>query len=228
MFVVHFFFTSFGSSLSNKVDVNPGYGNGLFGNDLNDWKRLGTFAAIGNNPDPVTQNAPPETDGWGIVTVLSANNTKIAPTIQLFQPLNNIAGGVRPLFYRFFRDTWTEWKPIAIATPPQEYNLPLAAGVTSVGAGYKNIYSKDQFGIVRVWFSVHFETILTVNQSVFQLPVGFRPSAICCGSAHLSMGNYYPASINIDANGNGFVGRGNITQSGAINLHGFIEFSTTS
>lgn len=37
---------------------------------------------------------------------------------------------------------------LATATPPQEYDLPLAEGATSVGAGYKNTYSKDQFGIV--------------------------------------------------------------------------------
>lgn len=123
---------------------------------------------------------------------------------------------------------WQAWEFAATTTPPQEYDLPLAAGATSVGAGYKNTYSKDQFGIVRVWFSIHFETLPAINQIVFQLPAGFKPSAMCCGSAYLSMGVYYQASINIDANGNGFVGYGSITHSGAINMHGFIEFPAVS
>lgn len=76
---------------------------------------------------------------------------------------------------------------IATATKPQEFNLPLAEGVTTVGAGYKNIYSKDQFGIVRVWFSVHFESIPASGTHVFNLPEGFRPDSICCAAAVLSM-----------------------------------------
>lgn len=127
-----------------------------------------------------------------------------------------------------YEGNWTGWTLIPTATSPQEYDLPLAAGATSVGAGYKNTYSKDQFGIVRVWFSIHFETLPAINQIVFQLPAGFKPSAMCCGSAYLSMGVYYQASINIDANGNGFVGYGSITHSGAINMHGFIEFPAVS
>lgn len=117
--------------------------------------------------------------------------------------------------------------PIATATPPQEYDLPLAEGATSVGAGYKNAYSKDQFGVVRVWFSIRFETLPDVNETVFSLPEGFRPTTMCCGSAYLSMGVYYLASININVNGDCCVGYGGIAHSGAINMHGFIEFPTT-
>ena len=76
------------SQLSNVVRVNPGYGNTFFGDDLNDWKRLGTYDSIGKNPDTVTVNAPPDTDGWGVVTVLSASDNINRPTIQLYNPLN--------------------------------------------------------------------------------------------------------------------------------------------
>lgn len=190
--------------------MNPGYGNGLFGNDLNDWKRLGTFATIGNNPDPVTQNAPPETDGWGIATVLSANNTKIAPTIQLFNPLNNIAGGVRPLFYRFFRDTWTEWKPVVIAASPQEYDLPLESGVSPSAdhGGYKNTYCKNQFGEVSIFIGVSGE--FTNGRHIFTLPEGYRPNgniAIPCYISRVGAGesNQLPAFIRISATGEGFI-----------------------
>lgn len=218
--------TTVSSSLSNVVRVNPGYGNGLFGNNLNDWKRLGTFDTIGDNPDPVTQNVPPGTDGWGVVTVLSASDIINCPTIQLYNPLN-FSKGKRPLYYRFFRDTWTEWREFVFSTPPQEFALPLAEGVTPV-TSFKNTYSKDQFGIVRVWFSVHFESIPEVNAPVFTLPEGFRPDSVCCSAAILSMSEFYCATINVHPSGGAIIGHGTIGQSGAINLHGFIEFPAAS
>lgn len=130
--------------------------------------------------------------------------------------------------FGFLLEGGIAWERAADTTPPQEYDLPLAEGATSVGAGYKNAYSKDQFGVVRVWFSIRFETLPDVNETVFSLPEGFRPTTMCCGSAYLSMGVYYLASININVNGDGFVGYGDIAHSGAINMHGFIEFPTTS
>ena len=116
---------------------------------------------------------------------------------------------------------------IATATPPQEFALPLAEGVTPV-TSFKNTYSKDQFGIVRVWFSVHFESIPEVNAPVFTLPEGFRPDSVCCSAAILSMSEFYCATINVHPSGGAIIGHGTIGQSGAINLHGFIEFPAAS
>ena len=207
------------SQLSNAVRVNPGYGNMLFGNDLNDWKRLGTYNSMGG----VTVNAPPGTDGWGVVPVFSGSGDNSASVLQMFIPLN-LVGGKRSIYRRFFRSTWTDWEPLATATPPQEFNLPLAEGVTTVGAGYKNIYSKDQFGIVRVWFSVHFESIPASGTHVFNLPEGFRPDSICCAAAVLSMVEYYNVTVSIHPSGAAIVDHGTIGQTGPINLHGCIEF----
>lgn len=119
---------------------------------------------------------------------------------------------------------WSGWQPIATAIKPQEFSLPLAEGVTTVGAGYKNIYSKDQFGIVRVWFSVHFESIPASGTHVFNLPEGFRPDSICCAAAVLSMVEYYNATVAIHPSGAAIVDHGTIGQTGPINLHGCIEF----
>ena len=116
---------------------------------------------------------------------------------------------------------------IATAEPPQEFDLPLAEGVTPV-TSFKNTYSKDQFGIVRVWFSVHFESIPEVNAPVFTLPEGFRPDSVCCSAAILSMSEFYCATINVHPSGGAIIGHGTIGQSGAINLHGFIEFPAAS
>ena len=196
------------SQLSNAVRVNPGYGNGMLGNDLNNWKRLGTFEAIGNNPDPVTTNAPPDTDSWGVVTVLSANNTSTAPAIQLFNPLNHISGGTRPLYYRFFRDVWTEWRKLAFATPPQEFDLPLAEGLQPVPAYGSNKYRKNQFNEVGITISVTKTDMGTndiENTSLLAtLPAGFRPATMISGAAFVDRGAesvVYPAFILIYPDG---------------------------
>ena len=117
---------------------------------------------------------------------------------------------------------------LALAIKPQEFSLPLAEGVTTVGACYKNIYSKDQFGIVRVWFSVHFESIPASGTHVFNLPEGFRPDSACCAAAVLSMAEYYNAIVTIHPSGDALVDHGTIGQSGPINLHRFIEFPAAS
>lgn len=217
--------TTISSQLSNVVRVNPGYGNGLFGNDLNDWKRLGTFDTIGNNPDPVTLNVPPETDGWGIVTVLSAKDTEIEPTIQLFQPLNNIAGGVRPLFYRFFRDTWTEWKPIAIATPPQEHAIVPKNGA-QLRPGYKNSYSKDQFGHVVGNFAFAFTNFLANGTSIFALPQEFCPNASVDAVAWCfdTAGNNYCCDILITPDGEAAINYSIPSGQTVVSLHGAFVF----
>ena len=128
---------------------------------------------------------------------------------------------------RRYSEDWGEWTPTATSTPSQEFDLPLAEGVTPV-TSFKNTYSKDQFGIVRVWFSVRFESIPEVNAPVFTLPEGFRPDSICCSAAILSMNEFYCATINVHPSGGAIIGHGTIGQSGAINLHGFIEFPAAS
>lgn len=62
---------------------------------------------------------------------------------------------------------WGPWKEFSTATPPQEYALPLAAGVTGTAK-----YCKDQFGYI------HFRMNLTgtaVDVPFGTLPVGYRP-----------------------------------------------------
>ena len=61
---------------------------------------------------------------------------------------------------------WSEWVSYSTTTPPQEFNLPLAEGVSGLAK-----YSKDQFGRVQLrgWI-----TGATANSVVATLPSGFR------------------------------------------------------
>lgn len=61
------------------------------------------------------------------------------------------------------------WAKLATATPPQEFDLPLAEGISGLAK-----YSKDQFGRVQLRGWV---TGATANSVVATLPSGFRPAS---------------------------------------------------
>lgn len=152
--------------------MNPGYGNALFGNDLNNWFRAGSYETVGKNPNPVTLNAPPNCDGWGVVQIANARGNNNSYAVQIFQPANDVGSYGKALFYRYWRDSWSDWKPFATATPAESYNLSLSDGI-SVQDGLSAVYSKDQFGRV----VVHGNLVGQMqNGSVIAtLPAGFRP-----------------------------------------------------
>lgn len=69
-----------------------------------------------------------------------------------------------------------QWKTvdIATATPPQEFELPLADNVTAL---YGCKYSKDAFGRVLVYGAVAPQQALESSSALATLPAGFRPSS---------------------------------------------------
>lgn len=75
------------------------------------------------------------------------------------------------------------WVKLATATPPREYDLPLAAGVKKYSEDWKNCYSKAQDGLVLVHLAA--ETISGEPPARFAtiatLPVGYRPAKNVAG-----------------------------------------------
>lgn len=168
-------------------------------------------------------NLPPNIYGYGQLLVVHGAGDTIA---QMYFNYNNNDTWVRsgnPL-YVGGPDDYLPWELISTATKPQEYSLPLAEGVTALGAGYKNTYSKDQFGFVRVWVGVKFESVPDLYAPVFTLPMGFRPDSQCSSAVVLTYGENYPAAIHIGSDGGTSLDHGTISHTGQINLHGFIEF----
>lgn len=164
----------------------------LFGNDLNDWKRLGTYNSIGG----VTVNAPPGTDGWGVVPVFSGSGDNSSSVLQMFIPLN-LVGGKRSIYRRFFRSTWTDWEPLATATPPQEFNLPLAEGMS---VGYPCTYYKNQFNEVKIVGAA--KGNLSDRVLLATLPEGFRPSGACDRPVLFTIsGSSFGGTLNVSTNG---------------------------
>lgn len=83
-------------------------------------------------------------------------------------------------WYRVFNGgVAKDWKQIATATPPTEYDLPLVAGVVNIPGGYKSTYGKDQFGKVIInLFLDHADgsAFKTWHEVLANLPTGYRPT----------------------------------------------------
>lgn len=71
---------------------------------------------------------------------------------------------------------WVDWQQVAIAAPPQEFDLPLAEDFANGGGG-SSIYWKDQFNQVHFCICVSTPQISTATGFVVAtLPEAFRPS----------------------------------------------------
>lgn len=74
---------------------------------------------------------------------------------------------------------WLNWALVSLATPPQEFVLPLADGFVHYNPGTKSTYSKSQEGLVVVHFYCKTSDGADIlqNTTIATLPEGFRPSA---------------------------------------------------
>ncbi|WP_040664361.1 hypothetical protein [Oscillibacter ruminantium] len=113
-----------------------------------------------------------------------------------FDP-DNIASGLSQCV--LLRDTGSGTAyAIATATPPTEYDLPLASGITATEGGC--FYSKTQDGIVNLVVSCKKETDGLVSDSIIAtLPVDVRPAreAVTNAFAITSDNTTYGCSIRI-------------------------------
>lgn len=96
---------------------------------------------------------------------------------------------------------WVDWQQVAIATPPQEFDLPLADGYTPQYT-HSCIYYKTQETIVGVNVALIGEIPANSDVIIGTLPVGFRPKATCRGVAGSHFSPYGVGSVSIDGNGN--------------------------
>ena len=99
--------------------------------------------------------------------------------------------------YKRYGEAWRKWEPIATATPPQEYDLPLAAGLSNDNQYARSVYWRDQFGVVTFFFQViksGTSADIGNGERLAILPAGFRPKALANFAAHFEdIGNFAPA-----------------------------------
>ena len=96
----------------------------------------------------------------------------------------------------------SEWIKYAIATPPQEFDLPLVGGFTAVSEWVKNSYSKDQFGRVLVDFAVSGTINANEQTQIAILPVGYRPLWVSHSTAYRYSGQPPFVAIWVSSDGN--------------------------
>ena len=151
------------SALSNKVKISA-----LSGIDLNDVTVDGHYRTNGE-----CTNVPITGGGWEqwtqllvITGLYSDNTTQIMPiyyTGDVWLRTIKVPG------------VWTPWRKISIATPPQQFDLPMAEGLIQSSASW---YSKDQFGQVHVHGAISAGSgSLGRDTLVATLPEGYRPGA---------------------------------------------------
>lgn len=165
--------TTISSQLSNKVDNGS---IGIPGDDCNNLENFGLYRV-----QTTTANCPvPAILGDTLINAPWDENT----ILQLFFGVS-----VGKIFWRrrihISENPWSNWFPLANATPPQEFDLPLAEGVSAVSSAYW----KDQFGVVTGHFNVLVSSSQTGSSPVIAtLPEGFRPSRQANATAVVASG----------------------------------------
>ena len=102
---------------------------------------------------------------------------------------------------------WQDWKQIVLATPPQEFDLPLASGWSNY-SGMWSRYWKNQFDEVSVVVDISNPNTVSHGAVVATLPEGFRPAAafdaptiIYDGSEILPVRAYFSTNGQISISG---------------------------
>lgn len=93
---------------------------------------------------------------------------------------------------------WAGWKEIATATPPKEYDLSLAEGVTGSAK-----YFKTQDGIVHITLSAVTKSQWNSGDLISNLPEGFRPSGDLWFCAAVGDGNSVIGTCDIKIQSSG-------------------------
>lgn len=153
------------AALSNKAEKTT-LGIAETTVNLNDLDTIGSILVYGTSV-----NFPPVlgTNRWGLLTV--GQNGSKGVTQDLALSVNT--GEISERFYRIFNGlNWSVWVKIATATPPTEYDLPLASGWSAA----RLKYLKTQDGMVTLdGYDITSGSTGTGAWKIATLPAGHRP-----------------------------------------------------
>ena len=201
------------TALSNKAEWNSGF---LQSGSILDWaegQKINTHVATNSGVTGF-----PYESAWAVDFYLYPSGgwrRLIATDIQLGNSYYCIKNATLP---------WSAWEPIATATPPQEYDLPLADGWTVI-LGHAATYSKNQFDQINIVLGLSTTELQMSEKPVFTVPVGFRPSRTITASVifwSASTGPH-PAVLSLSPDGRGILSH-QVGTSESGNLHGAFTF----
>ena len=113
------------------------------------------------------------------------------------QQISASPDGTTMAYRRKSNGVWGDWMPISTATPPQEYDLPLADGITAL---QPCTYWKNQFGEVTIGGCA--SGAVSDGATIATLPEGYRPSRYVERPATFTEGgSRFAGSVLIDTAG---------------------------
>ena len=167
--------TTIAAALSNKADKVT-----LLGNvDCNALFTPGDYII---RMDPATAeqsvacNLPNEPGHWSLSIYATLEVTGNNGTVYVAR--NRDSGNIYSR--QALNESFWPWVKLATATPPQQFDLPLAEGVSGAIR-----YSKDQMGVVRLLGQVELATNQSGIIGIGTLPegyyLGYAVATVCCG-----------------------------------------------
>lgn len=171
--------TSISSQLSNRLLVHANNAAGL---DCNLLIEDGRYQI--QSPDIL--NGPPWIDpiyGHFFIDVFHHMDNWVR---QIAYEVNSIRIYTRACL----AGSWSQWEPLATATPPQEYDLPLADDYVAGASGA--FYSKTQDGIVTITISdvQRADGLGLASGIMATIPVGFRPNRLISVACNFTAPEY--------------------------------------
>lgn len=155
--------TTVEAALSNKAESTYEV---LTATNLLEWaKQQARSGAFNVNPAVTTSGLPVENWFAGFLEV-------ITPTYTFRITITSANTGIT-YTNTTYDGEWIGWKELPIASPSQEYDVPLELGISNL---VESVYSKDKFGMVRVKISIQAERLSGMNIRIGTLPEGFRPT----------------------------------------------------
>lgn len=170
--------TTISSQLSNRLRLPIAIPANA---DLNNYITPGMYYCDVDATVESVQNCP-TTHAFSLFVEIGAAS-EVVQTLKTWHDGN---GYKTTVYVRSKYPEWgAGWQKLATATTPQEFDLPLAEGVSAVSSAYW----KDQFGVVTGHFNVLASSSQTGSSPVIAtLPEGFRPSRQANATAVVSSG----------------------------------------
>lgn len=141
------------------------------GADLDNYIDPGMYYCAGGGS--ATKNAPVSADSYCLFV-----EKTFAWGTGIKQTFTHYSDGITYQRVCYFDTTGKQkgpWQKLATATPPQEYDLPLAEGITNI-VGTESKYWRSQDSTVHVEISVQSASDLPYESLIGTLPVGFIPT----------------------------------------------------
>ena len=146
-----------------------------------------------------TLNRPPNFH-YGTATILGSVGWNIGTQIAI-----STSGKLAIRHVVFEDQSFGDWIHEATATPPQEYDLPLAEGIIEL---YPSVYRKDQFKNILIKLAARINSASKKYINVATLPEGYRPpfdtqvpatiKSVATGAYTASTAKIVQGAINVD------------------------------